>query len=92
MGVHHPGYVTATPLPSFVDGEKTSWLRLRSPSEEAIETVQSWKALPHFSAESLCVFFGAKKNNPFGPLNVQENIWWQVQQENRPKDQIIQAL
>lgn len=37
------GYLTATPLPSFVDGEKTSWLRLRSPSEDAVETVQSWK-------------------------------------------------
>jgi len=59
------GYVTATPLPSFVDGEKTSWLRLRSPSEEAIETVQSWKAQPkrNFSAESLCVLiWGPKKN------------------------------
>jgi hypothetical protein len=40
------GYVTATPLPSFVDGEKTtSWLRLRSPSEDALDTVQSWKAI-----------------------------------------------
>eukprot|EP00434_Breviolum_minutum_P013314 symbB.v1.2.011732.t1/scaffold699.1/size171451/9 len=52
----HPGYVTATPLPSFVDGEKTSWLRLRSPSEEAIETVQSWKD----GLQSIASFFRAE--------------------------------
>lgn len=37
------GYITATPLPSFVDGETSSWLRLRSPSEEAMDIVRGWK-------------------------------------------------
>lgn len=53
----HPGYVTATPLPSFVDGEKTtSWLRLRSPSEDALDTVQSWKD----GLQSIASFFRAQ--------------------------------
>eukprot|EP00439_Symbiodinium_sp_Y106_P080838 s157_g19.t1 len=43
----HSSYITATPLPSFVDDEKlnSSWLRLRSPTEEGIDTdtVHSWK-------------------------------------------------
>lgn len=52
----HPGYLTATPLPSFVDGEKTSWLRLRSPSEDAVETVQSWKE----GLQSIASFFRAE--------------------------------
>ncbi|CAJ1363300.1 unnamed protein product, partial [Effrenium voratum] len=39
----HLGYITATPLPCFVDSKANSWLRLRSPSEEAVDTVQSWK-------------------------------------------------
>lgn len=41
----HSSYITATPLPSFADDEKlnSSWLRLRSPTEEGIDTVHSWK-------------------------------------------------
>ncbi|CAE7409162.1 proP [Symbiodinium pilosum] len=41
----HSSYITATPLPSFVDDEKpnSSWLRLRSPNEEGMNIVHTWK-------------------------------------------------
>eukprot|EP00913_Durusdinium_trenchii_P004407 g4086.t1 len=37
----HPGYLTATPLPSFVDGEKTSWLRLHL-QQEGLQSIASF--------------------------------------------------